>query len=45
MLDGCADGAIYGSPSERTNALNGRLEHYNYRRAHASLGGFSMPLR
>ena len=33
-----AYGAIYGSSSERTRALSGWLEHYNYRRSHGSLG-------
>lgn len=39
MLDGWAYGAIYGSSAERTSALGGWLERYNYRRPHASLGG------
>lgn len=39
MLDGWAYGAIYGSSTERTNALTGWLERYNYRRPHAALGG------
>jgi transposase InsO family protein len=38
MLNGWAYGAIYGSSSERTTALDGWLWHYNYRRRHAALG-------
>jgi transposase InsO family protein len=37
MLAGWAYGAIYRSSSERTAALPGWLEHYNYRRPHGSL--------
>jgi transposase len=33
-----AYGAIYGSSSERTAALPGWLDHYNFRRGHGSLG-------
>jgi transposase InsO family protein len=33
-----AHGAIYGSSSERTAALPGWLDHYNFRRGHGSLG-------
>lgn len=33
-----AYGAIYGSSSERTAALSGWLDHYNFRRGHGSLG-------
>jgi transposase len=33
-----AYGAIYGSSAERTAALPGWLDHYNYRRPHGSLG-------
>jgi transposase InsO family protein len=33
-----AYGAIYGSSAERTGALPGWLDHYNYRRPHGSLG-------
>lgn len=33
-----AYGAIYGSSSERTAALPGWLDHYNFRRRHGSLG-------
>jgi transposase InsO family protein len=33
-----AYGAIYGSSVERTAALPGWLDHYNYRRGHGSLG-------
>jgi transposase InsO family protein len=33
-----AYGAIYGSSDERTAALPGWLDHYNFRRGHGSLG-------
>jgi transposase InsO family protein len=33
-----AYGAIYGSSGERTAALPGWLDHYNFRRGHGSLG-------
>jgi transposase InsO family protein len=33
-----AYGAIYGSSAERTAALPGWLDHYNFRRRHGSLG-------
>lgn len=33
-----AYGAIYGSSTERTAALPGWLDHYNFRRRHGSLG-------
>jgi transposase InsO family protein len=33
-----AYGAIYGSSAERTAALPGWLDHYNFRRGHGSLG-------
>jgi len=33
-----AYGAIYGSSSERTAALPGWVDHYNFRRRHGSLG-------
>jgi transposase InsO family protein len=33
-----AYGAIYGSSAERTGALPGWLDHYNFRRRHGSLG-------
>jgi transposase InsO family protein len=33
-----AYGAIYGSSAERTAALSGWLDHYNFRRGHGSLG-------
>lgn len=33
-----AYGAIYGSSAERTAALPGWVEHYNFRRRHGSLG-------
>jgi transposase InsO family protein len=33
-----AYGAIYGSSEERTAALPGWLDHYNFRRGHGSLG-------
>ena len=38
MLGGWAYGAIYGSSEERTAALSGWLDHYNYRLPHGSLG-------
>jgi transposase InsO family protein len=38
MLTGWAYGAIYRSSSERTNALDGWLWHYNHRRRHSALG-------
>jgi transposase InsO family protein len=38
MTNGWAYGAIYGSSAERTAALPGWLDHYNYRRPHGSLG-------
>ena len=38
MTNGWAYGAIYGSSAERTAALRGWLDHYNYRRPHGSLG-------
>jgi transposase InsO family protein len=38
MLTGWAYGAIYGSSSERTKALDGWLWHYNHRRRHSALG-------
>jgi transposase InsO family protein len=38
MLAGWAYGAIYGSSSERTRALDGWLWHYNHRRRHSALG-------
>jgi transposase InsO family protein len=37
MLGGWAYGAIYGSSEQRTAALSGWLDHYNYRRPHGSL--------
>jgi transposase InsO family protein len=37
MLAGWAYGAIYRSSHQRTAALPGWLEHYNYRRPHGSL--------
>jgi transposase InsO family protein len=37
MLTGWAYGAIYGSSSERTAALDGWLWHYNHRRRHSAL--------
>jgi len=33
-----AYGAIYGSSAERTAALSGWLDHYNFKRRHGSLG-------
>ncbi len=38
LLQGWAYGAIYGSSSERTAALDGWLWHYNHRRRHSALG-------
>jgi transposase InsO family protein len=38
LLSGWAYGAIYGSSSERTRALDGWLWHYNHRRRHSALG-------
>ena len=38
MLAGWAYGAVYGSSSERTAALDGWLWHYNHRRRHSALG-------
>ena len=38
LLNGWAYGAIYGSTSERTAALDGWLWHYNHRRRHSALG-------
>ena len=38
MLAGWAYGAIYRDSHERTTALSGWLEHYNYRGPHGSLG-------
>jgi transposase InsO family protein len=37
MLAGWAYGAIYGDSSERTQALDGWLWHYNHRRRHSAL--------
>ena len=37
LLDGWAYGAIYRSSAERTAALNGWLEFYNWRRPHGAL--------
>jgi transposase InsO family protein len=37
LLAGWAYGAIYRSSRERTAALSGWLDHYNYRRPHGSL--------
>jgi transposase InsO family protein len=38
LLGGWAYGAIYGSSSERTAALDGWLWHYNHQRRHSALG-------
>ena len=38
LLAGWAYGAVYGSSSERTAALDGWLWHYNHRRRHSALG-------
>jgi transposase InsO family protein len=37
LTNGWAYGAIYGSSAERTAALPGWLDHYNFRRRHGSL--------
>ena len=37
MLGGWAYGAIYGSSDERTAALSGWLDFYNWKRPHGSL--------
>jgi transposase InsO family protein len=38
MLSGWAYGAIYRNSAERTAALAGWLDHYNFRRRHGALG-------
>ena len=38
MLAGWAHSAIYASSTERTQALDGWLFHYNHRRRHQALG-------
>jgi len=38
LLAGWAYGAVYGSSSERTRALDGWLWHHNHRRKHSALG-------
>jgi transposase InsO family protein len=38
LVNRWAYGAIYGSSAERTGALPGWLDHYNFRRRHGSLG-------
>ena len=38
MLNGWAYGAIYRTSTERTDALDGWLWHYNHRRRHSALG-------
>jgi transposase InsO family protein len=38
LLNGWAYGAIYRTSSERTNALDGWLWHYNHQRRHSPLG-------
>ena len=38
LTNGWAYGAIYASSTERTNALDGWLWHYNHRRKHTALG-------
>jgi transposase InsO family protein len=38
LLHGWAYGAIYGSSTERTTALDGWIWHYNHRRRHSALG-------
>jgi transposase InsO family protein len=37
LLSGWAYGAIYRNSAERTNALSGWLDEYNYRRPHGAL--------
>jgi transposase InsO family protein len=38
LINRWAYGAVYGSSAERTAALSGWLDHYNFRRRHGSLG-------
>jgi transposase InsO family protein len=38
LLNGWAYGAVYGSSTERTRALDGWIWHYNHRRKHSALG-------
>jgi transposase InsO family protein len=38
LLDGWAYGALYRDSRERTRALPGWLDHYNYRRPHGAIG-------
>jgi transposase InsO family protein len=38
LLNGWAWGAIYRNSAERTRALPGWLDHYNYRRPHGAIG-------
>ncbi len=38
LLNGWAWGAIYRDSAERTRALPGWLDHYNYRRPHGAIG-------
>jgi transposase InsO family protein len=38
LINRWAYGAVYGSSTERTGALPGWLDHYNFRRRHGSLG-------
>jgi hypothetical protein len=38
LLNSWAYGAIYGTSTERTRALDGWLWHYNHRRRHSALG-------
>jgi transposase InsO family protein len=38
LLGGWAYGAIYRTSAERTRALPGWLDHYNYRRPHGAIG-------
>jgi transposase InsO family protein len=38
LLGGRAHGALYRTSSNRAAALDGRLDHHNYRRRHSALG-------
>jgi transposase InsO family protein len=45
MLGDWAYGAIYRTSSERTNALDGWLYHYNHQRPQRALGRQTPPAR